>query len=396
MKARAGLAVFAGCALLLAGCAERDEFTDSTLPPITSDQIAAATTTSTIDLAPADQGPRTPTITGDGCELTPVPATGSATLTYSIGGSILELSADATEASCVIENVVPPPGEVIWAPGGNSLLIGPATLRNVFGAFPTGLVDTDTTVRWSYPDGAYLLSVNDRGRLDRRTAGNARARQSLYAMDRTTTVTAHPAGEHLLIGGTARDRTVGIWIANLEGRSARPIVTVPTDGAAITEISSSSSGDQIGFVATVGERFELFIGRLPELTLARVLDVQTPLAALTQSASGALAVRVGACAGRTTTQMYAGGTMVDVSASGALANRSTSPVGWLDANRLIVIARDTGCEGSGDLWAVNVANPNLPQLLVSAVDRVAIRPGPVRATPIGGNLAPNPASVDLA
>lgn len=393
MRLRLGALVL--CGLLTVGCAERDEFTDSTLPPITSDQIAAATTTSTIALAPADQGPRTPTITGDGCELTAAPPSGASTLTYSIGGSILELSADATKASCIIDNVIPPTGEVIWSPGGASLLVGPATMRNIFGAFPTGLDDADTTVRWASPTGEYLVSIDKNGRLDRRQAGVARSRQSLYVMQQTSTVTAHPAGEHLMIGGTARDKSVGIWIATLEGRSSRPIVTIPTADAAVTEISIGSSADQFGFIATVGDRSEVFIGRLPELTLARVLDVRVPLAALTQSASGALAVHVGACDDRTTTQIFTGGTMVDVTMSGTLATKSTTPVGWLDANRLIVLARDRGCEGPGDLWQINLANTDAPELLVSAVDRVAIRQGPVSAAPIAGNLAPNPTPADL-
>lgn len=381
--------------LLLGACAEKDEFSDSTLPPISSDQIAAATTTTTVPLVPATLGPKTPAIVGDVCELSVAPNPGSSIVTYMLGGSLMALTPDGTQAACIMDNMVAPPGPVIWGPDGNSVLMGPGTMRNVFGAFPTGIADNDPTVRWTYPAGEFLLSLHD-GRLDRRKAGEARSRRSLGVMSKTTAVASHPAGEHLLIGGVGRDRVTGIYIANIDGRNARPIVTVPTPDAVVTAISVAPSGDQFGFVAAVGERSEVFIGRFPDLTLTRILDVNVPLDTLVQSSSGALAVRAGNCDGRVTTYVYPGDQAVDIGTTGPLAELSASPIGWTDATHLVVMARANGCAGPGDLWVVDPADPYRAELLVSAVDSAALRSGAPQALPIDGSLAPNPTPADLA
>jgi hypothetical protein len=51
---------------------------------------------------------------------------------------------------------------------------------------------------------------------------------------------------------------------------------------------------------------------------------------------------------------------------------STEPVGWIDAQQLLVSARPAGCVGPSDLWIWNVATAAATPL-VSGVDNAAVR-----------------------
>ena len=56
----------------------------------------------------------------------------------------------------------------------------------------------------------------------------------------------------------------------------------------------------------------------------------------------------------------------------AFAALSTEPVGWLDAQQLVVSVRATGCAGPSDLWIWNVVS-SAATPLVTGVDNAAIR-----------------------
>lgn len=396
--------VVAATMLVVLGCAQADDFARSTLPPLTEEQLRGTTST-VADVLGTAPGPRIPDIVGEGCVLGDPPATGAASVTYTIGASVFELGTDGATTTCVIDNVLAPPGEMRWTPGGSGVLLGSGTLRNQFGSFGTQLAD-DAAVQWTYPRGEFLLSIDD-GKLRRRQPGSGTSPLTLRTMSSTSAVAAHPDGEHLLVAGTRADGTGAIVLAALDGTGARAIVTVPDaspgsssptssdGGATVSEISVATSGDQYGFVVTAGARWVLFIGRFPDLTLGRILDSREPLEHLTQSPSGALAVRAGDCDAAVHTQVFAGERVVDLADAPAFVGRSVEPVGWWDATRLVLLVRDEGCEGVGDLWVADAVDLLSPMLLVSSVERAAIRRGPVSAPPADQGLAANPTPAEL-
>jgi hypothetical protein len=64
---------------------------------------------------------------------------------------------------------------------------------------------------------------------------------------------------------------------------------------------------------------------------------------------------------------------------------SVSPIGWLDANRLVVASRSIGCDGLADIWIWNISD-GAATLLVKSVEFPATRTvnepaGPLAITP---------------
>ena len=110
----------------------------------------------------------------------------------------------------------------------------------------------------------------------------------------------------------------------------------------------------------------------PALALTDLVQATEPVAALTvgRAANAPIAWRIGDCSGLTRTQIANADAVVDQPA--VFAPMSTEPVGWLDAQQLVLSARPTACAGPSDLWIWNIATAAASPL-VTGVDTVAIR-----------------------
>jgi hypothetical protein len=111
---------------------------------------------------------------------------------------------------------------------------------------------------------------------------------------------------------------------------------------------------------------------MPALTLTDVIQAAEPVAELTvgTTANAPIAWRLGDCSALTRTQISNSGVVADQPA--AFAALSTEPLGWLDAQQLVLSVRPTGCAGPSDLWLWNVVSLAASPL-VSGVDNAAIR-----------------------
>ncbi len=397
-RLRSGVALAALPAVLLglAGCGVDDSFSTSTLPPIPNATTAAtaADAAATDATAPASggqdaSGPKVPRVTGDGCAFPSASATGSSdAVTYVLSGSLFQLGADASTATCLRTITIAAGARISWSPAGDRFLAGPTQVIDRRGAHSTGFRADNTGVRWS-ADGADIFApaVGD-GTLLRRAKAQSNARQDISFLARTTAAVAHPSGTVLLAAGTSSAGGQVVAMADIDGKQPRNLLTFSST-VSLPELTVAPTGDAfavlvIGQGATAGTSVRVV--HLPGLDVTNALQFTGSAAMLTQSGNS-VAVRVGDCAGRTSVRLYNGTAAIDLSAESPFTGRSTLPVGFV-GDRLIVEARAKGCTGSADVWSVDPDDPGSAQLLVSGVDMAAVRPGRGEAPSFPDGLNP--------
>jgi hypothetical protein len=241
-------------------------------------------------------------------------------------------------------------------------------------ALPSGYFATNTRVSWSYPTGKALIApaVAD-NHLLWRTAGQPETRTDISFLDQTDVARYHPAGRNIFAAGQAADGTAGLFVASNRGANPRLIAQLDQPTTVITEIGPDPSGSRVYFLHDHGNgTFDVHALDLPALTLTDVTQVTEPIAKLTvgTTPSAAIAWRLGACSGLTRTQITGAQGVVDQPA--AFASLSTEPLGWLDAQQLVLSVRATGCAGPSDLWLWNTAT-SAASPLINGVDTAAVR-----------------------
>jgi hypothetical protein len=276
--------------------------------------------------------------------------------------------------TCLAEVAADNIGPFRWSPAADRVLLNSATVFDGIQALPTGYLATNAKVTWSYPSGKALIApaVAD-NHLLWRTAGEPASRRDISFLARTDIAAYHPAGKNIFSAGQADDGTAGLFLAGNRGENPRVIAQLDDPNTAITEIAPDTSGSRVFFVHDHRNgTFHVHALGLPELALTDVTQANEPVAALTVSniPSGPAAWRIGDCAGLTRTQIAGIDVVRDQPV--VFVSMSTEPVGWIDAQRLVVMTRTTGCAGPGDLWVWNVATSSA-SLLVTGVGSVAIR-----------------------
>ena len=254
------------------------------------------------------------------------------------------------------------------------MLLNSVTVFDGTRALPTGYLSSNSGVTWSYPTGKALIApaVAD-SHLLWRTAGQPGTRTDISFLARTDVAAYHPAGKNIFAAGEASDGTAGLYIASNRGANARLIAQLDDTKTRITEIGPDPSGSRVYFVHDHGNgTFHVHALDFPTLALTDVTTATEPIAELTvgATANAAIAWRLGACSGLSRTQVANNATVIDQPA--VFAALSTEPVGWLDAQQLVLAARATGCAGPSDLWIWNIASSSATPLL-SNVDHAAIR-----------------------
>jgi hypothetical protein len=189
----------------------------------------------------------------------------------------------------------------------------------------------------------------------------------------------------------ATDGTRGI-VAKRDGdQAARPLLTLSNPDEQITELAADDAGDVVYFITDNGVQFRVHQLSLAMLTTDQLDLEQAPIAQLVVGpAWRTVAWRVGLC--NDVTQAVVrddrSGAALPVGAGTPLEGLSLSPIGWLDAARLVVASRTLGCDGPADVWIWNLLDGSAT-LLVKTVEMPATR---TRAEP-AGPLAIDPAAV---
>ncbi len=276
--------------------------------------------------------------------------------------------------SCLTELTLDNAGPIQWSPAGDRVLLNSVTVFDGAQALPTGYLSTNTGVTWSYPTGRALIApaVADKHLLWR-TAGAPDTRTDISFLERTDVAAYHPAGKNIFAAGQAGDGTAGLFVAGNRGENPRLIARLDDPAMLLTEIGPDPSGSRVYFVHDHRNgTFHVHALDFPALALTDVIQVVEPVAALTvgTTPNAAIAWRLGDCAGLTRAQVFSSAAVVDQPA--AFAALSTEPIGWLDAQQLVLSARATGCTGPSDLWIWNITTSSATPL-VNGVDSAAVR-----------------------
>jgi hypothetical protein len=376
MKHLACVAV--GLAALVAACSSDQGVTSTqTLPPLgtpnnTVPPTTATTVATTSPAAIAPSATSTIALPAGACVFSPPGAT--AEVTFEIATRLYSINPGSGTSGCLSELTLDNVGPLQWSPAGDRVLLNSVTVFDGTQALPSGYFATNTRVSWSFPTGKALIApaVAD-NHLLWRTAGEPGTRTDISFLERTDVARYHPAGRNIFAAGQAPDGTSGLFLASNRGENARLIAQLDQPTTVITEIDPDPSGSRVYFVHDHGNgTFHVHALDLPALTLTDMTQATEPVAKLTVGATAAAAIgwRLGACTGLTRTQISNAGAVVDQPAE--FAALSTEPIGWLDAQQLVISVRSTGCAGPSDLWVWNIVT-SAATPLITGVDNAAIR-----------------------
>jgi hypothetical protein len=388
-----------GITVLAAACSVNEGSTSpETLPPIgTPTNTVPPTPAPTVvaSTAPAAVVAATSTIVLPGGPCVFSAPTQSAEVTFEVGTRLYSVSPGSGATSCLTELTVDNVGPFRWSPAADRVLLNSVTVFDGTQALPTGYLSTNSRVTWSYPTGKALIApaVAD-SHLLWRTAGQPGTRTDISFLERTDVAVYHPAGKNIFAAGQAADGTAGLFVASNRGANSRLIAQLDDPQTTITEIGPDPSGSRVYFVHGHGNgTFHVHALDFPSLALSDVTTATEPVAKLTvgMTANSPIAWRLGDCAGLTRTQITGPAAVAAPPAAvaappaavadppaavadqpAAFAALSTEPVGWLDAQQLVLSARATGCSGPSDLWIWNIAT-SAATPLISGVDVAAIR-----------------------
>ena len=369
-----------GVTLLAASCNASDPGVSSqTLPPLgTPNNTIPPTTVTTVAATDASAvavavTPSTIALPAGPCVFTPPAPTGE--VTFEIGTRLYTIVPASGASSCLSELTLDNVGPLRWSPAGDRVLLNSITVFDGTQVLPSGYFASNTRVRWSYPTGKALIApaVAD-NHLLWRTAGQPETRTDISFLARTDVAAYHPAGRDIFAAGQAADGTAGLFIASNRGENPRLIAQLDQPATTINEIAPDASGSRVYFIHDHHNgTFHVHSLDLPALTLADVTQATEPIADLSVGTTPGAPIgwRIGACTGATRTQVStAPGSIVDQPA--AFAALSTEPVGWLDAQQMVLSVRATGCEGPSDLWLWNIATAAATPL-VTGVMSAAVR-----------------------
>jgi hypothetical protein len=361
----------------LGGCARSGGSSPTTLQPLVTAAPAGADATTTAPTTTAfvsdPASPLLAVVPESDCALAPVGPAGE--ITFVVGDRLFGVAADGTAARCLAALAPQVRGPVSWSPDATRAVVGGATMLDVNGPRSTGFNPDNLRVQWEYPSGAGLFGPTaTNNTLVRRDAANSNARSEITFLAQTLFAVSHPTGEALIGAGIDPTGSAGVFLAEPNGRNRRPLLT--TSGTTeIAEIAADPGGDAIHLVARSGAAFSVLRLDLRDFSILEMASDAAPAGDLTVGpVAGTVAWRVGLCNAVTELRVRdeVSGTTRGVDETTPLAGLSLSPVGWLDAARLVLAARPLGCDGPADVWIWNLLDGSAT-LLTKNVEHVAVR-----------------------
>ena len=275
-----------------------------------------------------------------------------AQVSFVVGGELFVARRSGTVARCILE--IQSPRDLVWGPQGDRLHFG--DLRRYEGDGVVSLDDTAESISWSRPTGRAIVYISD-GRLMKVDAFGDQPQDISFLADHDEVV-YHPAGTHIAVTGTADDGTYGLWLATNVGKEHQ-LLAIGEDARRIFSLSFAHDGATLYYAAEHEDRYDVHSlrlalkdeeGRIRDAELGTLDSAPTEMGDVVASEFTAdfVAYSVGSCEEGKSTRVWHGAV---TELGGELAGLSTDPVGWLPDGQLLVLARPSGCEGDGTLYA---------------------------------------------
>ncbi|HEY5889892.1 MAG TPA: hypothetical protein VIW94_04210 [Acidimicrobiia bacterium] len=311
--------------------------TTSAVASSTSTSEMATTTTTVAVSFPAFEFPDGP------CQLDGPLTQGEVTVL--IGTTFYTLGPDNSAPRCLLEEVTST--DVRWNPTGTALIAGKTAVGDDFEySYPLA-----TDLSWTFPTGSSVVVFTT----DQlwKVAVDDGTQTDITFLAVTDAVAYHPAGEHLLAVGTDLSGQYGLWLATNQGTD--PLLLAFDEGATLSDPAWTWLGEPV-FVAAHDDGVS-HIHRV-ELTSEGgfdgpiIVESDAPLDMLIPSPFDPimLAYRTGGMSGESCVDgSHVAVSNVDVPEP--LNSWTTSPVGWLPEERLLVLAYPDGCDSPADLWS---------------------------------------------
>jgi hypothetical protein len=273
-------------------------------------------------------------------------------VSFVLGGDLYVARRSGNIARCVLE--IPQPLDVNWGPEGDRVSFG--DLRRYEGEGVVSLDASAESISWSRPTGRAIVYVSE-GRLMKVDAFGDQPVDISFLADHDEVV-YHPAGTHIAVTGTADDGTYGLWLATNVGKDVQ-LLAIGEDARRIFSLSFAHEGTTIYYAAEHDDHYDVHSlrlalqdeeGEIRDAELGTLDSASTEMGDVVVSEFVAenIAYSVGSCDEGKATRVWDGSV---TELGGELAGLSTEPVGWLPNGELLVLARQSGCEGDGALYA---------------------------------------------
>jgi hypothetical protein len=275
-------------------------------------------------------------------------------------------------ARCVLE--VPAPLDLDWGPRGDRVHFG--DLRRYEGDGVVSLTDSAESIAWSRPTGRAIVYVSE-GRLMKVDAFGDQPLDISFLADHDEVV-YHPAGTHVAVTGTADDGTYGLWLATNLGEEPQ-LLAIGEDAIRIFSLSFAHDGTTMYYAAEHEDHYDVHSlrlalqdeeGEIRDAELGTLDSAPTEMGdvVVSEFVADRIAYTVGSCEAGKTTRVWVDGGVGELGED--LAGLSAEPVGWLPGGELLVLARQSGCEGDGTLFAWS---PDETTELIAGVSAAGVR-----------------------
>jgi len=377
--------------LVLAACTSTETVTSTSLAPLVPPDALPIDTAAPVTSVATSSLPDAPIIVAlpePTCEFAAAPLDGGE-ITFISGDLLWGATPNGSSVRCLGTLSRGQRGLVQWSPNGQRALLNGSSVLDVDGVRGSGFDPGSPRTRWEFPDGAGLVATSTTGRtVVRRDATNASARTQVEFISRTTALAMHPHGDAIVVGGKDADIT-GVYASpESDGGPSRTLLTLASPDASISDVAVDAAGDTVYAIVDSPNATEVGVLSALDLSYRSLVTEQAPIAQLTVGPVWrTLAWRTGLCNSTTTTWLRDDrtSTAVQIGTGTPLQPLSVSPIGWLDANRLVVASRSIGCDGLADIWIWNISD-GAATLLVKSVEFPATRTvnepaGPLAITP---------------
>jgi hypothetical protein len=366
----------ASTVLTVSGCASRSATTPTTLAPLVTPLRVVTTTappTTQPDVTTPD-GPLVSALPDATCGWAdPLPG---GEVTFVAGDRLYGVAPDGAGLHCLTTLKTSQRVPLRWSPHGERALFDNGTLLDATGRHDTGVKVDPLRTRFVPPDDTSVLVPTSSGKgIVQRSVTGTGAKADVTFLATTDLAEPHPAGAATVASGVSAAGRRGVFAAISGDPTAHLLLTVAKDGPQVTELALDAGGHVAYLVAAGDTSYRLVRLDLGSLATSEVTSEHSPLSdVVVGPVEGTTAWRTGLCNSVTAAWVLDDrtGSPVTVGAGSELDGLSVTPIGWLDAGRLVVAARPLGCTGRADLWVWNLLDGS-STLIVRAVDAAAVR-----------------------